>query len=203
VTTVPSGTLIYVGQLSLLRSIVTTAGPSTTPITFTDRLSAGLTVNSVTAESGSCAVSGQAATGQLVTCTLSGLSPGGQAAVNMIVTAASAGQFTTSVGVSTGSGVPDPNPANDTASATLSAASPVPVPNCTVPSLGRTPLSTARTVLGLLHCKVGKVTHAFSNSIAKGLVIKTTPRAGSYPNATTVSLLVSSGRKPKPHKRHH
>jgi beta-lactam-binding protein with PASTA domain len=77
-----------------------------------------------------------------------------------------------------------------------------PPPKCTVPSLARTPLSVARSVLVLLQCKVGSVKSAFSATIAKGAVIKTAPRPGTYSQGTQISLHVSKGRKPR-HKHKH
>jgi beta-lactam-binding protein with PASTA domain len=55
--------------------------------------------------------------------------------------------------------------------------------------------------LGSLGCKAGSVTKAYSSSVPKGDVIKTTPGKGAYAAATSVSITESKGRKPK--KKHH
>jgi hypothetical protein len=52
-------------------------------------------------------------------------------------------------------------------------------PQCQVVSLKGTPLAVAKAVLVALHCTVGKVSRATSKTVAKGLVIGTTPTAGT------------------------
>lgn len=192
----PSPAMVTVGNLVLLSLSVTNGGPASAPITLTDAVPAGLTIGSAVAGSGTCATSAQQ-----VTCTISGLASGASAPVNIILTPTVAGTYTNSVAVA--SGVSDPNPANNTASATFTASAPrvTPAARCTVPTLTGTPLGVSTRLLVLLNCKSGKVAHAFGGKVAKGTVIKTTPTAGSYPNGTPVSLLVSSGPKPKK-KRH-
>jgi hypothetical protein len=179
------------GSLGLLSSTVTDAGPSSGAITFTDTVPAGLTIDSAVAGSGSCST-----TGQQVTCTISGLAPGQSAPVNIVVTPTAAKSYTNTVSVATAN---DPNAGNNTASATFTVAAAPPAPKCVVPSLKRTPLSTAKRVLKLLGCKVGKTRKAHSTSVNKGLVIKTSPKAGTYPAGKTVSLTVSSGPRKKKH----
>ena len=109
--------------------------------------------------------------------------------------------------VAAGHGVIESNPANNSASATLSVApksvAPKSVaPSCVVPALKLTPVSVAKRVLNLLNCKAGKVGHAHSKSVRKGLVIKTSPKPGTYASGKVIGLQVSSGAKPKNHKTH-
>jgi Domain of unknown function DUF11/PASTA domain len=180
------------GSFAVLSSTVTNAGPSSGPITFSDAVPAGLTINSVVAGSGSCST-----TGQQVTCTISGLAPGQSAPVIVVVTPTAAKSYANTVSIAVAN---DHNAANNTASATLTVSAARPAPKCVVPSLKRTPLSTAKRVLKLLGCKVGKTRKAHSTSVHKGLVVKTSPKAGTYPAGKTVRLTVSSGpRKKKKH----
>jgi uncharacterized repeat protein (TIGR01451 family) len=185
------------GHPALLSSTVTNGGPLAEPITFTDRIPAGLTINSITVASGTCSTSGQ-----LVTCTFLRLPSGQSAPVNVIVTPSSAGSYTNSVSVALAQGFTETNPSNNSASATLkAAAAPAPPPNCVVPKLKGTPVNVAKRALRLLNCKVGKVRHAHSKKIRKGRVIKTSPKAGTYPGGKVVGLQVSSGPKKKKKKK--
>ena len=104
--------------------------------------------------------------------------------------------------VAAGHGVIESNPANNSASATLSVAPKSVAPSCVVPALKLTPVSVAKRVLNLLNCKAGKVGHAHSKSVRKGLVIKTSPKPGTYASGKVIGLQVSSGAKPKKHKKH-
>ena len=72
--------------------------------------------------------------------------------------------------VAAGHGVIESNPANNSASATLSVAPKSVAPSCVVPALKLTPVSVAKRVLNLLNCKAGKVGHARSKSVRKGHV---------------------------------
>jgi hypothetical protein len=71
--------------------------------------------------------------------------------------------------------------------------------HCLVPSLRKTPMAVARTVLTELGCTV-KVTRQHA-SVGKGLVIATKGKAGSYPLKQRITLIVSSGPKAKKHKK--
>jgi hypothetical protein len=188
------------GQLALLSSTVTNNGSATQPITFTDSVPSGLTVDSAAAGGGVCSTSGQT-----VTCTVSGLSAGQSEPVDVLVTPSAAGIYTNAVSVGVSSGTTDPNLANNSASATLSV-SPAPAgpssvgpsgqtPHCVVPKLKGLSGSFAKIVLKDLGCKV-KVKHKHSR-VHKGDVIGTSPRAGTYAHGTTVTLKVSLGKKKK------
>jgi hypothetical protein len=189
-----------VGNLGLLASSVTNGGAGQGPITFTDNVPAGLTIDAAGAGSGTCTTSGQQ-----VTCTITGL-PGGQTtAVNIVVTPTIAQTFTNSVSVAVASGGQDPNPANNNASASWTVSLPPspPPPRCNVPSLAGTPRAVAEHVLVLLSCKVGKVTLVHSKAVAKGAVIRTLPGAGAFANGNVIALQVSSGpKRPKPKHKH-
>jgi uncharacterized repeat protein (TIGR01451 family) len=195
VATSASPAAVTLGNVALLASTVRNNGPAPGPITFTDTVPAGLTIESALAGSGACTTSGQQ-----VTCTVS-LAPGQAAPVNIVVRPTAVKTYANVVAVSPAPGGTETNPANNTASATL-AVGPAPVtPKCIVPSLKRTPQSVAKRVLKLLGCKVGKTKRAHSKSIAKGLVVKTAPKPGTYAAGKTVKLTVSSGPKKKTHKK--
>jgi serine/threonine-protein kinase len=74
------------------------------------------------------------------------------------------------------------------------------VTKCVVTSLAKLPLGTAKKLLTTLNCKVGKVTKASSSAVAKGNVIKTSPGNGSYATGTSITIVESSGPKPKKKK---
>jgi uncharacterized repeat protein (TIGR01451 family) len=180
----------------VLTSSVTNYGPETAPITFADSVPAGLTIKSATLGATPCTV-----TGQTATCAVVGLAPGQSMPVVVSAVPAAAGTYTNTVSVAD-VGVSDPNLANNSATATLAvgpATTPGPtVASCFVPSLTRTPTSMAEKALGLLGCKVGKVTKARSKKVPKGTVIATSPGVGTYALGTTVDLTVSGNV----HKRH-
>lgn len=155
------------------------------------------------ASAGSCTVAGQA-----VTCTISGLAPGASVPIGVIVSAPSVGTYADQASVA--AGLPDPTPADNLATATLTVTAPPiisgtplppPAPKCTVVSLAGAPLAVAKGVITALGCKVGKVTSKRSKKVAKGLVISTTPGAGSYAANTTVDIVKSSGKPKKKHKK--
>ncbi|HEY2216233.1 MAG TPA: PASTA domain-containing protein, partial [Solirubrobacteraceae bacterium] len=185
---------VAAGSDAVLSSTVTDNGPAGNPLTFTDSVPAGLTIDTVDTAAGTCAI-----TGQQVSCTLTGLTSGKSATVDVIVTP-SAGSFTNSVSVSQPSAATDPTTTNNTATASLTANT-VTVAACHVTTLAKLPLGTAKTLLKTLGCKTGKVTKAYSNSVAKGDVIKTTPGKGTYAAAKSIAISESKGRKPK--KKHH
>jgi uncharacterized repeat protein (TIGR01451 family) len=186
-----------VGSMALLGSTVSNGGPRSAPITFSDTVPTGLTIVSAVAGSGTCAT-----IGQQVTCTISGLAPGQSAPVNIAVTPTAAGTYTNTAAVAPPARHPDPNAGNNSAAATLAVAAPPSPPapppaKCTVPQLKRTPASVAKRLLRVLGCKAGKTKRARSRSVAKGAVIRTTPKAGTYAAGRKVRLIVSSGPRKK------
>ncbi len=67
---------------------------------------------------------------------------------------------------------------------------------CIVPSLKSATLTVARRRLRLAHCRAGKVTRAFSSSVASGHVIRSSPGRGANRAAgTKVGVTVSRGRR--------
>jgi len=125
-----------------------------------------------------------------VTCTISNLPAGQSAPVTIVVTPARAGRYTNTASVATASGVPDPNPSNNTAKATLKVA-PKPRPAaCVVPHLRGASASLAKEVLKLLGCKV-KVKHVTSAGAVSGTVLKTKPGPGTYAPGRKVTLTVA------------
>jgi hypothetical protein len=188
-----------VGVPAVLTATVRNNGPLTGPITFTDPVPTGLTVDLAATNSGSCSTN---AAISLVTCTLTGIPAGQSANAVILVTPKAAQAFTDSGTVAVASSVTDPNPANNSASTTFKVAAAGAPTKCVVPKLGGTPESVAQKVLPLLGCKVGKVRKATSKSVAKGDVISTAPGAGSYAVGKSVGITVSSGKpKPKPKKK--
>ena len=187
------------GHPALLSSTVTNGGPASGPISFTEQVPAGLTINSILVSFGTCSTSGQ-----VVTCTFPTLPNGQSAAVDVIVTPTSAGDYTDSAAVRVATGFIETNPANNNASSTLHASSapaPASAPDCVVPNLKGTTLNLAKRALRLLNCEVGKLRHAHSKHVRKGRVIKTSPKPGTYAPSELVGLQVSSGAKKKKHKK--
>jgi hypothetical protein len=185
---------VAVTGAALLQSIVTNAGPLAGPIAFFDPVPSGLQIQSASVGSGTCAVSGQT-----VSCTINGLPVGQSTTVDVLVTAPTAGTYDNVVNAAVAAGTPDPNSANNAASASLLVTT---LPQqCIVPGLKKVTLASARMVLQELGCTVG-VKRKYS-SIAKGLVIGSSASAGTYPFHRLVTLTVSEGRKkPKKRKRH-
>jgi beta-lactam-binding protein with PASTA domain len=65
-----------------------------------------------------------------------------------------------------------------------------------VPRLAGKTLRSARQTLSRAHCRLGRVTLAYSKRIRRGLVIKQSPHAGRrLKNGGRVSVLVSRGRR--------
>jgi uncharacterized protein DUF11/PASTA domain-containing protein len=198
--------------VALLSSTVTNNGSATQPITFTDLVPAGMTVDSAGAGGGLCSTSGQT-----VTCTISDLAVGQSEPVDVLVTPSAAGSYTNAVSVALPVDDNDPDLSNNSASAGLSVA-PAPVPpssggpppvspppvtpsgqtsHCIVPKLKGVSGSFAKIVLEDLGCKV-TIKHKHSR-IHKGDVIGTSPGAGTYAEQTTIIVKVSSGKKKKKH----
>jgi serine/threonine-protein kinase len=124
--------------------------------------------------------------------------------VEIVVTPSAAQTYTDSASVKVADGVTDPNAANDNATLTLdvAAAAGAGPTKCVVPKLGGASAALARKVLPLLGCKAGKTKKTHSKSVAKGLLVGTSPGAGSYTVNKVIALKVSSGPKPKKHKKH-
>jgi hypothetical protein len=139
------------------------------------------------------------------TCTISGLTSGQSAPVDIVVTAP-AGTYTNSVTVAQASAVTDPVTANNTAAAALTAVAPAsPTPaaaKCVVTGLANVPLATAKKLLTALSCAIGKVIKSYSSKVVKGDVIKTTPGSGSYTAPKSIGIVESRGPKPKQPKKH-
>jgi uncharacterized repeat protein (TIGR01451 family) len=190
----PSSALV--GQTAVLTATITNKGPDAGPITLTDTVPAGLTVDYAAAASGSCTVSGST-----VTCLFGSVAVGQSENAAIVVTPNAAKTFTDSGSVADDEGATDPNSANNNATTTLRVSA-VAVPKCVVPKLGGASESLAKTLLSLLDCKVGKVKTAKSKSVAKGDLISTSPGAGSYAAGKSIGMTVSSGKpKPKPKKK--
>jgi len=184
------------GGVALI-ALGTTSGVPGVPATVSDVVPGALPVLAAGTAGGKCAVAGQA-----VTCTV-----GAGTSVDIVVGTPTPGSYTNQALLE--SELADANPANNvagstiTVSAPLSAPAPVP-PTCTVIALAKAPLNVAQTALRALHCGIGKVRKASSKTIAKGLVISTTPKAGTVAAAgTLVGITVSSGKpKKKKSKKH-
>jgi Domain of unknown function DUF11 len=203
VTAASSPAAVTGGGQALLADTVTNNGPGTQPITVTDVVPAGLTIDAAAAGNGTCTTAGQT-----VTCTITGLAAGTSAPVYVVVTSGAAGSYANTATVAPAqTGVTDPNAANNTASATLTVTAPPATtkPACVVLSFKGVPQRVAKKLLPALHCSVGKVKRASSRSVAKGDVIATNPRAGSYAAGQRVGLKVSSGKPNPKHKvrKHH
>ena len=180
-----------VGSLASLSATVSNAGPDTGPITFTDVVPAGLTVDSAVAGSGACTIATQT-----VTCTITGLASGQTSNVSVVVTPTAVGNYTNTVSVTAVSSI-DPNTANNSASASLTVGPALLTPKCVIPRLRGLTSSFAKTLLRLLGCTVGRVTHASSKSVPQGLVIGTNPGASTVAAGQAVAITVSSGRSKK------
>jgi hypothetical protein len=142
--------------------------------------------------------------GQTVTCTITGLPVGASVTVDVQVTPTTAGNYTNSARVSLGPGITDPVMANNTAASALavtapaSAASPAPTRQCIVPKLPKIPVAAARTLLRELGCTVRTSTR--HSGVKRGLVTGVKGKTGTFPYQQAVTLIVSSGPKPKKHK---
>ncbi|HST38479.1 MAG TPA: PASTA domain-containing protein [Conexibacter sp.] len=190
---------VVVGALAQLSATVSNAGPVATPVTVTDAVPAGLTVQAAVAGGGSCTVAGQ-----LVTCEIPSLAPGASVPVVVLVTPTAPGGY---VNRAAAEPALESAPGDNSASATLTAVAPpdggrravervvVPAPpRCVVPTLTRTPLGVARGLLRQLDCRVGTVTRKRSAKVPKGAVISTAPGRGLYRAGSSVRVVVSSGK---------
>jgi uncharacterized repeat protein (TIGR01451 family) len=193
VTTGTSPASPAAGTAALLASTVTNHGPGQDAIAFQDTVPSGLTIVSASVGDGTCATSGQ-----VVTCTITGLPPGGSVPANVVVTSSAPGNYVNQVSVAVPPEDTDAVSSNNTASATLSVG-PIGLPaKCVVPPLKGVASGTAKTVLKDLGCRV-KAVSSHSKSVHKGSVIKTKPGRGTYAYQRVITLVVSSGPK-KHHK---
>lgn len=176
-----------VGSYALLSSIATNRAGFGGETIFKDTVPDGLAIVSVAAGAGVCTTSGQAIACKIV------LAPGESAPVSVVVTATTPGTYSNKVSVTPAGIQHDPNPGNDSATATLVVNAAAPAPACTVPKLKRTPVAVAKRLLNLLKCKPGKAKRVHSRAIARGQVIRTTPKPGAYGEGKVVALTVSSG----------
>jgi beta-lactam-binding protein with PASTA domain len=119
----------------------------------------------------------------------------------IVATPKSAGSYKDTGDVAVPTGITDTDAANNTAATTLNVTAPGTALKCVVPKLGGASSSLAKQVLPLLGCKVGKTKKAHSKSVAKGLLIGTSPGAGTYAAYKAVGLEVSSGPAPKKAKK--
>jgi hypothetical protein len=229
VTSVTQPSAEFAGGAAVLRSVVTDAGPGSGPVTTViDHVPNGLQVLGAAADLGPCAVSGQTVTctlsgltaGQSSTVevvvaaptagsyandvTVSGSeivdtnSANNEAHATLVVnTPPSAGSSST--GSSNSGSSSSGSSSSSSGSPTIAPQSTV-AQHCLVPSLRKTPMAVARTVLTELGCTV-KVTRQHAK-VGKGLVIATKGKAGSYPLKQRITLIVSSGPKAKKHKKH-
>jgi hypothetical protein len=182
------------GGAALLVSTVTDKGPAGNPLTFTDTVPSGLSIQSALSSAGPCTIDQK-----LVTCTLAGLTGGQSAPVDIIVTGP-AGSYTNKVKVTQPSAATDPVITNNAATAAFAVA-PAVVKKCVVTGMANLPLGTAKKLLALLNCKAGKVSKSSSSKVAKGNVIKTTPGRGSFTAGKSIAIVESSGPKPKTHAK--
>ena len=171
-----------VGNLAVLQSSVTSSEPGDA-VTFTDSVPAGLSIDSAVAGGGSCSVSGQT-----VSCTIPSVTPGSSVPVDVLVTPRATGNYTNNVSVAPPTGFTDPNPANNTATATLNVGNTAPSA-CAVPKLRGTPVGVAKRVLKQLGCKV-KIKRKKGRGVPKGTVLKTKPKPGTYALGRKITLIV-------------
>ena len=69
---------------------------------------------------------------------------------------------------------------------------------CLVPAVARRKLAVARRLVAAANCRVASLRHKYSARVRKGRVISVSPAPGTRrPVETSVTLLVSRGRKPK------
>jgi hypothetical protein len=205
---------ITAGSLALLTDTVANNGPSGGPITVTDTVPSGLSIDAVSAPGGTCTTAGQN-----VNCTVSSVASGSSAPVYIVVSTSAAGSYLNAPNVTVPDAT-DPTQTNDSGSATLSV-TPVPAPGpatatpaatttvsntvtravtttptsrCSVVALKGVRERVAEEILTALHCKVGQVTTATSPTVAKGDVIAATPGSGTFVTGRLISLRVSRGK---------
>ncbi len=138
-----------------------------------------------------------------MTCTISGLAPGSSTPVYVVVTPSAAGRYVNHVTVADPPGQTDPNPTDNSATATLDVTNPQskpaappskapPLRRCLVPKLLKgMPSGKAKRLLKLLGCNV-KIKHRRRPGVAKGAVLATKPGAGTYRFRRKVTLIVAA-----------
>ena len=162
---------------------VASSGPSTAPVSLTDAVAPGLTIQSVSSGSDSCTVSGQN-----LTCTV----PTPPSSIAIVVSPRAAGSYTNLASVTTS--FPNPTPQNAVTSTALTVANAPAAAVCHPASLAGLKLGQAKTLIAALGCQVGKVTKKRSKKVHKGLVVSNTPHSGTSALGTSINLVVSSGR---------
>ena len=176
-----------VGNEALLSSTVTNNGPFAGPTTFTDTVPAGLTINAAAASGATCTTAGQTAT-----CTTDNLAVGASMPVEIVVTPSSAQSYENTVAVADATGVTDPNPANNSASATLVVSAATITPSlatreCVATNVRGLSEKVVKRLLPSFGCKLGKIKKASSKSVAKGDVISLNPGSGAHAPGTKVT----------------
>jgi uncharacterized repeat protein (TIGR01451 family) len=141
-TSAPSNAVV--GRPAALTATVKNNGPGGAPITFTDPVPVGLTVNYAATTDGSCATNTSL---NIVTCTTAALPAGQSAEVGIIVTPKVVRTYTDEGEVAVEPGATDPDSANNPASTTLKVAAAGAPTKCVVPKLGGASLSLAKNVL--------------------------------------------------------
>jgi hypothetical protein len=69
------------------------------------------------------------------------------------------------------------------------------LPPCTVPRLRGKSLTSARRLLHLHHCTLGRIKHVHTTHVPRGRVVSSSPRAGARrKNGAKVGLVISRGR---------
>jgi hypothetical protein len=170
------------GDAAFVVSIAGT-GPSTPPVSLTDAVAPGLTIQSVSSGSDSCAVSGQN-----VTCT----APSTPSSIAIVVSARAAGSYTNLTSATTQ--LPNPTPQNAVNSTALEVTNAPTAAACHPTSLAGIRLPQAKALIGAFGCRVGKVTKKRSKKVSKGDVISNTPHGGARPLGTRIAIVESSGR---------
>jgi uncharacterized repeat protein (TIGR01451 family) len=117
VTATANATSVTVGQAVIYTLTATNNGPDPAAVTITDPLPAGAKFLSATPNGGTCVA------GPPVKCDFGAVASGGSASATVVVEATQAGSLSNTASVAgpavpAGSGAGDPNPANDSATAT-------------------------------------------------------------------------------------
>jgi uncharacterized repeat protein (TIGR01451 family) len=158
-----------------------------TGVVLTETVPAGTELIAASSSQGTCAESNG-----VVTCELGAIPNGGEATATLNLKADRAGQVVASATVT--SAAEDPVPTDNMATEETTVQ-----PLCSVPNVVGKPLAAAKTAIARGHCRMGKITRAYSKRVRKGRVVSQRPPAGTrlLPNAGVVKLVVSRGPKPK------
>jgi hypothetical protein len=189
-----------VNNEALLSSTVTNNGPFAGPTTFTDAVPAGLAIDAVAAAGGTCTIAGQ-----VVTCSFASIAVGAKAPIEIVVTPVAAQSYENTVTVADATGVTDPNPANNAASATLVVSAATITPSlatreCVATNVKGLSEKVVKRLLPSFGCRLGKIKKATSKTVAKGDVISLKPGSGAHAPGTKLTLTVSSGKPKSKHK---